>query len=479
MDSDDTCHHRWVLALVCAAQFIVVLDLSVVNVALPTIATDLDFHAGDASWVANGYALTFGGLLLLGGRLADLYGHRTVFTAGLAVFMTASLLGGLATSPALLVGARGAQGIGAAILTPATLTILTTTFTEGAPRTRALVVYGAVGSIGGAAGNVLGGLITETISWRWILLINVPIGAAALLLAARTLPAAGRSRALRPRLDIAGASLATIGVATLTWGVTQAEATSWSHPTSYLSLITGALAVTGFVLVETKLAAAPLIPFRLFRARTVALGNFIVLLAGACFQIPMWYFLSFFFQEVLNYNALQTGLAFLPHTLLGIGLGLRLTPILMRRFEPRTLVAIGALIDAVAFVWQSRITADSTYISGVLGPAIVLSIGGAFFFTPITSVVMARVPRHDTGAVSGIMNTAKQVGGALGLALILVLVHPEGAAISNYGHAFLAIAGLLAAIAVLALFLPSTRQTLGTAITETAAHNPPTMRRLD
>ncbi|GAB3823039.1 MFS transporter [Kribbella italica] len=459
MDPDEPRRSRWILALVCAAQFVVVLDLSVVNVALPTIATDLQFRAGDVSWVANGYALTFGGLLLLGGRLADLYGHRTVFIAGLAVFMTASLLGGLATTPALLVGARAVQGIGAAILAPATLTILTTTFTEGPPRTRALVVYGAVGSIGGAAGNVLGGLITETISWRWILLINVPIGAGALLLATKVLPAGIRGPSVRPRLDVPGACLATIGVAALTWGVTQAEATSWNHPSSYLSLIIGAVAVAAFVLVETRFAAAPLIPFRLFRTRTVALGNFIVLLAGACFQIPMWYFLSFYFQEVLNYNALQTGLAFLPHTLLGIGLGLRLTPILMRRFEPRTLVAIGALIDSAAFVWQSRITADSTYLSGVLGPAVVLSIGGAFFFTPITSVVMARVPRHDTGAVSGIMNTAKQVGGALGLALILLLVHHQGAAISNYGRAFLAIAGLLAAIAALAALLPSTRDT--------------------
>jgi EmrB/QacA subfamily drug resistance transporter len=431
-------HPPWILALVCIAQFVVVLDLSVVNVALPTIATDLGFRDGEISLVATRSALTFGGLLLLGGRLADLCGHRRVLTAGLTVFVTASLLGGLATNPALLVGARAGQGIGAAILAPTTLTILTTTFPQGPRRTHALVVYGAVGSIGGAAGNVLGGLITQSLSWRWILLINVPIGAAAVVLAGRTLPALEAGSRRRPRLDVPGASLATIGVAALTWGVTRAEAALWSAPSSYLSLTLGAVALTAFVIVETRLAPVPLIPFRLFRVRTVALGNFIVLLAGACFQIPMWYFLSFYFQDVLHYTPLQTGLAFLPHTLLGIGLGLRLTPFLMRHYSPRTLVAVGALVDLVAFTWQSRITADSTYLTGVLGPAIVLSIGGAFFFTPITSLVMTGVRHHDTGAVSGIMSTA------------------EHADVADYSRAFLAIAGILAVIAALAILVPPT-----------------------
>jgi EmrB/QacA subfamily drug resistance transporter len=453
---DELRRERWVLALVCTVQFVVVLDLSVVNVALPTIGADLQFPGGQVSWVANGYALTFGGLLLLGGRLADLYGHRAVLAAGLGLFSAASLLGGLATTPGMLLAARAVQGVGAAVLAPATLTILTTTFIEGTRRTRALVVYGAVGSIGGAAGNVLGGLITETLSWRWILLINVPLGAAALLVGARTLTANGHDVTSR-RLDIPGAFLATIGVAALTWGVTQAETASWGDQRTYLSLVVGAAALAGFVIVETRYAAAPLIPFRIFRARTVALGNVIVLLAGACFQIPMWYFLSFYFQEVLQYTALQTGLAFLPHTLLGVGLSLRLTPLLMRRFDPRTLVAVGALIDAAAFVWQGHITPDSGYVFGVLGPAVVLSIGAAFFFTPITSIVMSGVAHEDTGAVSGVMNTAKQIGGALGLALLLVLVIPRGAAVADYRSAFLAIAGILAAISVLAFLLSSAR----------------------
>jgi EmrB/QacA subfamily drug resistance transporter len=453
---DELRRERWVLALVCTVQFVVVLDLSVVNVALPTIGADLRFAGGQVSWVANGYALTFGGLLLLGGRLADLCGHRAVLAGGLGLFGAASLFGGLATTPGMLIAARAVQGVGAAVLAPAALTILTTTFAEGTRRTRALVVYGAVGSIGGAAGNVLGGLVTETLSWRWILLINVPLGAAALLVGARTLTA-NRHDVTSRRLDIPGALLATIGVAALTWGVTQAETTSWGDQRTYLSLIVGAAALGGFVIVETRYAASPLIPFRIFRARTVALGNVIVLLAGACFQIPMWYFLSFYFQDVLQYTALQTGLAFLPHTLLGVGLGLRLTPLLMRRFDPRSLVAVGALIDGAAFVWQGHVTPDSGYISGVLGPAVVLSIGAAFFFAPITSIVMSGVAHEDTGAVSGVMNTAKQIGGALGLALILVLVVPSGAAITDYRSAFLAIAGVLAAIAVLALLLPSAR----------------------
>ncbi|TCC28209.1 DHA2 family efflux MFS transporter permease subunit [Kribbella speibonae] len=448
------------LVVVCVAQFIVVLDLSVVNVALPTIASDLDFRAGDVSWVANGYALTFGGLLVLGGRLADLYGHKPVFTAGLVLFAAASLVGGLAPTPVMLVGARALQGVGAAVLAPATLTILTTTFTERQQRTAALVVYGAVGSVGGAAGNVLGGLITESLSWRWILLINIPIGAAAGLIAVRVLASGNQHRVCCGRLDVPGAALSTLGVAALTWGVTRAEVSSWSQPGSYLSLATGVVAVVAFVLYETRCAAAPLIPFRLFRSRSVALGNLVVLLAGACFQIPMWYFLSFYFQDVLHYTALQTGLAFLPHTLLGIGLGLRLTPILMRRFNARTLVAAGSLIDLVAFVWQSRITPDSGYVPGILGPAILLSIGGAFFFTPITSVVMSAAPHDDTGAISGVMNTAKQVGGALGLALILVLANPHGAELTDYRTAFLAIAALLAVTAVLAFALPRDKEDL-------------------
>jgi EmrB/QacA subfamily drug resistance transporter len=426
----------------------VVLDVSVVNVALPSIQDTLAFDPRHLAWVGNAYALTFGGLLLLGGRLADLYGRRRVFVAGLALFTAASLAGGLATSPSLLVAARAAQGIGAAILAPATLTILTTTFPEGPRRTRALAMWTAVSLAGGTAGNLIGGALTQYLSWRWILLINVPIGIAAIV-AARLLPHDSIERNGR-RLDLVGAALVTGGLAALAYGLDGSVGFA----------VAGAVAVALFWVVEVRHARSPLIPPWLLRPRAIWLGNVVMLLAGACLN-PMWYFLTLSMQYVLHYSPLQTGLAFLPHTLLTMVVGLRLTPWLMRRVNDRALVVTGALIAAAGFLWQSRIAPGDAYVPAILCPAILISLGGGLLNTPLTTTVTAGVAPSDAGAASGLMNTAKQMGGALGLAALAALAArstgtPQALA-TGYGHAFLAIAALLVLAAVLALGLPTRR----------------------
>ncbi|TMR36142.1 MFS transporter [Actinomadura geliboluensis] len=434
-----TPRQRAVLALACAAQFMVVLDVSVVNVALPSIQADLRFAPADLQWVVNAYALPFAGLLLLGGRLADVHGLRRVFVAGLALFTLASLAGGLAAGPGPLVAARAFQGVGAALLAPATLTVLTTAFGEDV-RPRALAAWTAVGLAGGTAGNLVGGVLTDALSWRWILLVNVPIGVLALLPARLIENAKGGRR----RLDVPGAVLATAGVASLTYGVTR----GWNAP----ALAAGAAALAAFAFQQSR-ARTPLLPLGLLRLRTVAAGNAAMLLAGACLN-PMWYFLALSMQDVLRLSALETGLGFLPHTLLTMAVALRVTPRLMGRMSDRTLIAIGSLIAAAGFLWQSGLSPGGTYLTDVLGPAVLISVGGGLLNTPITNAVTAGVPREDAGAASGLMNTTKQAGAALGLAVLVAVT-------SDYADAFAVMAGLLVATAAVAGALPGRPGTEG------------------
>ncbi|WP_344294413.1 MFS transporter, partial [Streptomyces synnematoformans] len=447
-----------VLALCCLAQLMVVLDVSVVNVALPSIEADLGFAAAGLPWVVNGYALVFAGFLLLGGRLADVCGHRRVFLLGLGLFTAASLAGGLAASPGLLVAARAAQGLGAAVLAPATLTVLTAAFPEGAGRTRAVAVWTAAGSAGGTAGNLVGGLLTEALSWRWILLINVPVGVAALVAAARLLPGTRPHGRRRPRLDLPGAALATAGLLALAYGIARSGTSGWSSPRTALSLVLGLGVLAGFVALQARPAAGrtPLLPLRLFRARAIWLGNVLMLLAGASLT-PMWYFLSLSMQHVLGYGPLETGLGFLPHTVLGVLVGVRLTPWAMRHVGARPLVAAGALTAAAGFLWQSRATEASTYWSGVFGPAVVMTLGSALFIAPLTTVVVSGIAPADAGAAAGVMNTVKQVGSGLGLAVLVAVAAPGGgtpaALAAAYAHAFAAMAALLAVVAGLAAAL--------------------------
>ncbi len=429
-----TPRHRLVLALACTAQFMVVLDVSVVNVALPSVQADLAIAPADLQWIVNAYALTFGGLLLLGGRLADLYGLRRTVIAGLALFTLASLAGGLAEDPWTLIAARAFQGAGAAVLAPATLTMLTTTFDEDL-RPRVLAAWTAMGLAGGTAGNLIGGVLTDALSWRWVLLINVPVGALALL--PTRLLANVRSKGRR--LDVPGATLATAGVAALTYGITR----DWNAP----ALTCGIAALVAFTVLQSR-SRTPLLPLRLLRIRTVAVGNVTMLLAGACLN-PMWFFLTLSMQNVLHYSPLQTGLAFLPHTLLTMAVALHVTPRLMERAAGRTLIVTGALIAAAGFLWQSRLAPGDGYLTGILGPAVLISAGAGLLNTPLTNAVTTGVPAHDAGAASGLMNTTKQTGAALGLAALVTLT-------TTNGHAFTAIAVLLVAAALTACGLPST-----------------------
>ena len=466
-----------VLVVACAAEFMVVLDASVVNVALPAIQASLGFDAAGLQWVVTSYALVFAGFLLLGGRLADLYGRRRVFLAGLVVFTAASVAGGLAVSPAMLVIARGMQALGAAVLAPASLTILTTTFVEGPRRVRVLAIWTALASAGGAAGSLLGGVLTEYLSWRATLLINLPIGAIAVLLALRALPgdqhetrttptgSAGAGVRSARRLDLSGALAATVGLVALTFAVSGAHERGWGSATTVAALAVAVIGLAVFVADEGWWSQSPLVPLRLFRLRAITVGNVAMLLAGVSLM-PMWYFLSLYMQQGLGLSALVTGLGFLPHTLITVLVGAWLAPRLMARIPARVLLAAGSLLAAAGFWWQSRIDPTDTYLSGVLGPAVVMSIGGGLLNTPLTTLVTSGVTRADAGAASGLMNTTKQVGGALGLAALLTIAaastttghldqsDPVGL-IGGFSTAFEVMALLMIAVAALAAALPA------------------------
>ncbi|MEU8540539.1 MFS transporter [Streptomyces sp. NPDC048717] len=447
------------LALACAAQFIVIFDISVITVALPSIQRDLGFAPANLQWVVSGYTLAFAGLLLLGGRLADLCGHKRVFVSALTAFTAASLVGGLATVPAVLIAARAAQGVAAAALAPLALTMLTTTFPEGPLRTRAFTIWTALGLAGGASGNLFGGVLTEYLTWRSILLVNVPLGVPVILVAARFLTRRDTS-ARGVRLDVPGAVLATVALILLTFGIAQAHTHAWTDLATALPLLGGTAALAAFVAVETKLAPQPLIPPRLFRLPGVSRGNLAMLLGGACFHIPMWYFLTLTMQDVLHYSAVQTGLGFLPHTVVMLLVGLFLTPRLMRFVQPRILIATGALIAAGGFLWQSGITPSSGYGTGILGPAVLVSFGTGLVGTPVSTTITNGVASADAGAVSGLLNTTRQFGGAFGLAVLLTLTatHATDAPAvlaDSYQRAFRGIAVILLALAALAPLLPA------------------------
>ncbi|MGI5219183.1 MFS transporter [Nocardia sp. CA-290969] len=441
-----------VLVVVCVAQFMVVLDISVVNVALPSIRSSLGLGEVGLGWVVNAYALVFAGLLLLGGRLTDLFGRRRMLLAGLGLFTAASLAGGLAETGAWLIGARVVQGMGAAALAPVTLAILTTTFTEGPGRTRALAIWTALGMAGGTAGNLLGGVLTEWWSWRATLLINVPIGVIAAVMALRVITAA--RPAARPRVDVVGAALVTGGLAALTYGVGEAAARGWTAAPTVAGVGVGVLLLVGFALVETQWVRAPLFPVRLLRIRSVTAGNLILLLAGACLN-PMWFFLTLSMQTGLGYSPLLTGLAFLPHTVVTIVVGVWVTPWLMRLIDARTLIAVGALVAAAGFVWQAQLHPGSGYVAGILGPAVVFSIGAGLLNTPITAAVTSGVPSEDAGAASGLMNTTKQIGAALGLAVLITVAAPG--TLDGYNRAFAAIAVVMVTAAAAAVLVPAHR----------------------
>jgi len=407
-----------VLGLVCIGQFMVVLDASIVNVALPSIQRDLRFSPSGLQWIVNAYTLTFAGFLMLGGRAADLYGRRKVFLIGLAIFTLSSLLGGMAQDQGWLIGARALQGFGAAILAPATLTILTASFAEGPARAKALGVWSAVSAAGASAGALFGGILTDLLSWRWILFVNVPIGAVALVAASRFLPESKADVGHR-HLDLAGATTVTAGLVAIVYGIVSTETNAWGSAHVVAPLAIGVALLALFVFLQARVSKAPLVPLGIFRSRSLSGANLVMLLMfGALFG--SWYFETLFMQRVLNFSPLQAGLAFLPQTLL-IAAGAQVTSRLVPRFGPRPLILTGTLVAAGGLAWMSTVTTDATFLSSLLGPYVLIGLGMGLAVTPIAVAGTSGVPREQAGLASGLLNTSRTVGAAIGLAALATL----------------------------------------------------------
>ncbi|CAL9593320.1 Multidrug resistance protein Stp [Streptomyces sp. enrichment culture] len=436
------------LAAAAVAQFVVALDMAVVNVALPAMRTALGFEPLDLSWVVHVYALTFGGFLLLGGRVCDLYGRRRMFVLGLTVFGLCSLAGGLAQTPWQLIAARAGQGLGAATVAPAALAMLTTTFTEGPQRVRALGVWSAVNAAGGALGVLAGGLLTEYAGWRWVMLINLPIVGAALALVPAGVPA-GTAPARRERLDALGAVLATGGVGLLVLGVVRTDALGWDSPVTWATLAAAAVLLAAFVCAESR-ADAPLLRLGLVRCRWVAGANVLVFLAAAG-QFTAFYFVSLYMQQVLGMGAAATGIAFLPFSL-GLVAGTVVATRVTAARSPRASLVPGALLAAAGLAWFALISPDGSFLTDVLGPSLVTSVGAGLVLAPVAAAATTGVAPHEAGMASGLMNSSRQLGGSVGLAaLATVAAHHTGTATDpaalNDGYAL----GLAAAAAVFVL----------------------------
>jgi EmrB/QacA subfamily drug resistance transporter len=405
---------KWIaLALLALAQFVVVLDAAIVNVALPSIGTDLHFSQDDLSWVVNAYTLFFGGFLLLGGRMADLLGRRRMFIVGLVLFALASLAGGFAGSPGTLVAARAVQGLGAALLSPAALSLVTVMFTEGAERNKALGVWGAVAGSGAAAGVLLGGVLTEFAGWEWVLWVNVPIGIAAAILAPRLLPES-RNEGSR-HFDFAGAVSVTAGLSLLVYTLVDANDAGWlSGQTLGLAAVALGL-LAAFVVIELR-SQAPLMPFAIFSKRTISVTNVVALLVAMAL-FSMFFFVSLYMQVVLGYDALDAGLAYLPLAG-GIIVSAGIASGLVTRYGFKPVLITGLVLTAIALVWFAQVDVDGTYLSDILAPSLVAAVGLGFAFVPMTIAAVSGVESHEAGLASGLINTSQQVGGALGLAIL-------------------------------------------------------------
>ncbi len=405
------------LVVIATAQLMVVLDATIVNVALPHIQTALGFSGSGLEWVVNAYALTFGGLLLLGGRAGDILGRRRVFIAGIILFSVASLLGGFATTQAWLLGARALQGVGGAIVAPTALSLVATTFPEGRPRNRAMGVYAAM-SIGGAAvGLIAGGLLTTYLSWRWVFFVNVPIGIVVALMAPRAL---GESERRTGRFDLPGAITATFGLVALVYGLTSAGTTPngvshWGDPKVVASLLAAVVLLASFIIIEARSQHA-LMPLRIFRNRNRS-GAYLIMLCVGTALFGMFFFLTIFVQTVWGYSALRTGIAYLPMVamiMLMAGVSTQLVP----RIGARPLLLAASAITTGGMFWLSRITEHSTYVGGLLGPMMLTAAGLGLLFMPATLVALSKVDDKDAGLASSLVNTGQQVGGSIGLAVL-------------------------------------------------------------
>jgi EmrB/QacA subfamily drug resistance transporter len=452
---------RWLtLAIVGAAFFMTILDVAIVNVALPSIEIDLNVTETTVQWVLIAYSITFGGFLLLGGRMADLLGRKRIFIVGLTLFTVASLVCGLANDISVLIGARAIQGIGAAIISPAALSIVTTTFEEGAERNKALGIWGALGGSGAAAGVLFGGILTKYLGWEWIFYVNVPVGA---LVFALTVPIVPESRAElgHRRFDAAGAITVTAGLALLVYAISKAPDVGWVSARTILLLIASVAILAVFTAIELR-SRAPLMPFRIFRIRSLLAANVVGFLLGAVI-FANFLVLTLYVQQVLGWSALKTGVTFLATagtTVIWAGVAQGLTT----RFGPRPVIVIGLLVLAASMGWYTQIPVHGHYWPDLLPAYITFALGLAFAFVPVTIAALAQVAPSDAGLASGLINTSQQIGGAIGVAVastifvssakaLLKTGHsPAAAATSGYQDAFWALIGL-ALLGALAAFV--------------------------
>ncbi|WP_290867341.1 MFS transporter [Aquabacterium sp.] len=413
-------HRAGVLLLVLASYLMIVLDISIVITGLPKIRESLGFSPAALSWVHTAYTLSFGGLLMAGARAGDLFGRKRMFVLGLVVFLLASLAIGLAPSPAFLVGARAVQGMGSAILAPATLSLLSVTFTDGAERAKALGWYGATAGVGASIGMVLGGVLADLLSWRVGFFINVPIGLALVWGALRYVEETPKHAG---RLDVLGAVLSTVGMVALVYGLVEAAETSWLAPQSWLPLLAGTVLLAGFFTHEAR-TAQPLLPLRLFnnRARSGAYAARLLFLAGV---IGFWFYLTQYLQGVLGMRPLQAGMAFLPATIVQLLAALGVSR-LAHRFGNDRVLAAGVALTAAGMAWLAQVGAHSSYLSSVALPMVVLGIGQGLALSPLTVAGVAGVAPSDAGAASGLVNASHQLGGSVGLAMLVVVFSAAG-----------------------------------------------------
>jgi EmrB/QacA subfamily drug resistance transporter len=417
-------HLGLALAVICAAQLMVVLDATIVNVALPSIQRDLHFSPVGLEWVITGYALAFGGLLLLGGRTGDLFGRRRMFVIGVLLFSAASLLAGFATGQAWLIGARVLQGVGGAIAAPTALSLIANTFPEGQRRNRAMGVYAAMSGGGGALGLLLGGILTDIASWRWVFFVNVPIGLLVASVAPRVL---GETPRQPGRLDIAGALTVSGGMTSLVYGLAHAASHGWANTGTILPLAFSALLLATFVAIEARSEHA-LMPLRIFADRNRS-GAYAVMLALAAAMFSLFFFLTQFVQNILGFSPLKAGLAFLPLTIGIVGVSGIMSRV-VGRIGTRIPMTVGPLLTMLALVWVSRISVHTSYVEGVLGPALLVAVSMGMAFVPLTLSAVSGVRREEAGLASALLNTGQQVGGSLGLAILVTVA----TAVTNAQH---------------------------------------------
>jgi EmrB/QacA subfamily drug resistance transporter len=421
-----------VLCLVCLAQFMVILDATIVNVALPSIQKDLGISESSLQWIVNAYALLFGGFLLLGGRAGDLIGRKRVFVAGLVLFTSASLLCALAPSETWLIVSRGAQGLGAALVSPAALSIVTTTFAEGAERTKALGVWAAIAVGGGAVGLVLGGLLVETLSWPWIFFVNVPVGIVALFLSLRYVPESKDEHAHRS-FDVAGAVTVTGGLISLVYGIVRSAESGWGSTEVVGFLTLAAVLLVAFLVIEHR-SAEPLVRLSIFSVKTVRAAN-VAMFVVAAGLFAMFFFNTLYVQRVLGYSPLEAGFAFVPFTA-GVIVGATVSQKLVPALGAREVPLIGVALGAVGLLTFLRLTPDSSYVTDLLPGILLASVGMGLVFVPITLIATSGLPVDDAGLASGLFNTSQQIGGAVGLAVLSTLATTRTTnELDSLGHA--------------------------------------------